>query len=251
MPKAMTRKQIKFFGTKAQRAGLKRKVSNSRRKVRKNSPGNRAIAGYGSTTMNPPGGGGRVITGYGSTVMNGRRKRKRNASAGDKRVVIVNPRRRRAKNPGGASLFGSSLTSKNGLMIIGGGFTGLIVAKTLPSILPSSSIGSSATGRFVLALAAGWAGAWAGRKFVSSSFGDGVLFGGMIQAGSIALDAFLPSVYSSLGIGLGELMPGKFPVPQNPIRAALAARAIAAPVAPGSTPRVAMSGLTRAFGNAF
>lgn len=34
-----------------------------------NPPGNRAIAGYGSTTMNPR--GGRVITGYGSTVMNG------------------------------------------------------------------------------------------------------------------------------------------------------------------------------------
>ena len=252
MAKQLSAKQIKFFGTKAQRASLKRRVSNGRRKVRKNSPGNRAIAGYGSTTMNPPGGGaGRVITGYGSTVMNGRRKKRRNSSAGDKRVVIVNPRRRKAKNPGGASLFGSSLTSKNGLMILGGGFTGLVIAKTLPTLLPSSSIGSSGTGQFVLALASAWAAAWAGRKFVSAQFGDGVLFGGMIQAGSIALNAFLPSVYSSLGIGLGELMPGKFPVPQNPIRAALAARQIAAPVAPGSTPRVAMSGLTRAFGSAF
>ena len=67
MAKQLSAKQIKFFGTKAQRASLKRRVPNGRRKVRKNSPGNRAIAGYGSTTMNPPGGGaGRVITGYGS-----------------------------------------------------------------------------------------------------------------------------------------------------------------------------------------
>jgi hypothetical protein len=52
------------------------------RKRRRNPPGNRAIAGYGSTTMNPP---GRVITGYGSTVMNG---------AGRTNVVF-NGRRRR------------------------------------------------------------------------------------------------------------------------------------------------------------
>jgi hypothetical protein len=222
MAKQLTAKQVKFFGTKAQRAALKRKkVSPGRRRVAKNSSSVPAVAAP--------------------------RKKRRKRPA----VVGVMPHRKRAKNPGGASLFGSSLTSKNGLMIIGGGFTGLIVAKTLPSLLPSSSIGSSSTGKFVLALASAWAGAWAGRKFVSSSFGDGVLFGGMIQAGSIALDAFLPAVYSSLGIGLGDLMPGKFPVPQNPIRAALASKQIAAPVAPGSTPRVAMSGLTRAFGSAF
>jgi hypothetical protein len=224
MAKAMTAKQVKFFGTKAQRAALKRKkVSPNRRRVAKNSSSVPAVAAP-------------------------RKKRRKRPAA----VGVTPPHRKRAKsNPGGASLFGSSLTSKNGLMIIGGGFTGLIVAKTLPSLLPSSSIGSSSTGKFVLALASAWAGAWAGRKFVSSSFGDGVLFGGMIQAGSIALDAFLPAVYSSLGIGLGDLLPGKFPVPQNPIRAALASKQIAAPVAPGSTPRVAMSGLTRAFGSAF
>ena len=137
-------------------------------------------------------------------------------------------------------------------MILGGGFTGLIAAKFIPTLLPASltgSIGSSTGGRFILTLAAALASGWAATKFVNPQFGDGVLFGGLIQAGSVALNTFLPSVYTSLGVGLGELMPGRFPVPQNPIRAAMASRQIAAPV--GAQARVTMSGLTRAYGTAF
>ena len=55
-----------------------------KRNPRRNPPGNRAIAGYGSTTMNPH----RVITGYGSTVMNG----------SGKTNVVFNGRRGRRRN---------------------------------------------------------------------------------------------------------------------------------------------------------
>jgi hypothetical protein len=70
----------------------------------------------------------------------------------------------------------------------------------------------------------------------------------------VGLNAFLPSVYSSLGIGLGDLLPGSFAVPQNPIRAGMQQRRIAAPApaaAQGGQARVTMSGLARAYGSAF
>ena len=71
-----------------------------------------------------------------------------------------NPRRRR--NP---SLFGTSLTSKEGLMILAGGLAGVAGSKFIPTLLPSSltgSIASSNVGQTVLtgvsAVALGWIG---------------------------------------------------------------------------------------------
>jgi hypothetical protein len=324
-------KQIVIFGTKRQKAALKAKRARSR------NPGNRAIAGYGSTTMNrrknaPGNGGGRVITGYGSTVMNKRRN-----SNGDKRVVIVNPKRspnpallvtlgpvlnphrsnampktakrrpntkrrtvatnhrrrvakshrprtkivyrakpnkrrtrpnrtrvvvmrrpNRRRTRGNPDFFGGSLTSKQSLMILGGGFAGLIGTKFIPTLLPATltgSIGTSTAGQFAISLAAAVAVGWAAGKFVSPAFGNGAMFGGLIQATSVGLNAFLPSVYSSLGIGLGDLLPGSFAVPQNPIRAGMQRRIAAPAAAPaaaqGGQARVTMSGLARAYGSAF
>ena len=115
----MTAKQIKYFGTKRQRAALKarRKRPVAKHRARKN-PGEarKVIAGYGSTTMNPrrkrknAGGQARkVITGYGSTVMNPRRKKRKNAASGKTNVVFNGKRKRKngakrraakRKNPG-------------------------------------------------------------------------------------------------------------------------------------------------------
>ena len=184
------------------------------------------------------------------------RKRKNRRNPARRVVVVARNRRRTRRNP---SLFGASLGSKQSLMILGGGFAGLIGAKFIPTLLPTSltgSIGSSNGGRFVLTLASALAVAWAAGKFVGPQFGDGALFGGLIQAGSVALNAFLPSVYSSLGIGLGDLLPGSFAVPQNPIRAGMARPALPAPAkgaagATGGQARVTMSGLARAYGSAY
>jgi hypothetical protein len=231
MPATKTRRTAANKGTYKRR---RKTVSANRRRVAKNQ--HRPRTKYRTKTV--------VKYRYRAKAKNRRRNPRR-------RVVVVkrkNYRRRTRRNP----LFGASLGSKQSLMILGGGFTGLIAAKFIPTLLPASltgSIGSSTGGRFILTLAAALASGWAATKFVNPQFGDGVLFGGLIQAGSVALNTFLPSIYTSLGVGLGDLMPGRFPVPQNPIRAAMAARQIAAPV--GAQARVTMSGLTRAYGTAF
>jgi hypothetical protein len=220
----------------------KRSVASNRRRVAKNAHRPRTKRRTRTIT--------KTVVRY-RTKPNKRRKRSRNP-----RTVVVmkrNTRRRRtARNP---SLFGSSLTSKQGLMILGGGFTGLVAAKFIPTLLPTSmtgSLGASGGGRFVLTLGSAIAAAWAAGKFATPAFADGVLFGGLIQAGSVALNAFLPGVYSSLGIGLGDLLPGSFTVPQNPIRAGMAPAALPAPKgASGGQARVTMNGLARAYGNAF
>jgi hypothetical protein len=75
-----------------------------------------------------------------------------------------------------------------------------------------------------------------------------VLFGGMMQTLSVALNAFLPSVWTALNPslgGLGDLVPGQFTVPQNPIRAALP---VAAPMPAQAMKPVSMG---RAFRSAF
>ena len=301
-------KQIAIFGTKRQKAALKAKRARAR------NPGNRAIAGYGSTTMNRrrnargnpkrspnpallvtlgpvlnprrskatmPKRAKRSMNTKRRRVSSNRRRVARNAhrprtrvvtrtkvvyrtksnrrrkARNPRRTVIVQRRRtnRRRRNP---DLFGSSLTSKQSLMVIGGGFAGLIATKFIPTLLPTSvlgTVGTSTAGQFVVSLVAALATGWAAGKFVGPAFGNGAMFGGIIQAVSVGLNGFLPNVYSSLGIGLGDLLPGSFTVPQNPIRAGMQPRRIAAPAAaPASTggqARVTMSGLARAYGNAF
>jgi hypothetical protein len=172
------------------------------------------------------------------------------------RVVVVQRRNTRRRSRSNPDFFGGSLTSKQSLMILAGGFAGLIGAKFIPTLLPATltgSIGTSTAGQFAISLAAAVAVGWAAGRFVSPAFGNGAMFGGLIQATSVGLNAFLPSVYSSLGIGLGDLLPGSFAVPQNPIRAGMQPRRIAAPAAPaqGGQARVTMSGLARAYGSAF
>ncbi len=155
----------------------------------------------------------------------------------------VSRRRNSRRNP---TLFGNSITSRRGLTLIGGGIAGVVAAKFIPTMLPISmlgSLGGSAVGRTVITGASAVLAGWAASR-VDKEFGEGVLFGGLMQTASVALNAFLPSLYAQLGIGLGELMPGAFSVPQNPIRAGI----------PAPTPvnaRVTMNGLARAYGAAY
>ena len=172
-----------------------------------------------------------------------RRRRRRNAPVMRRRNRHYHRRRR---NP---ELFGQPLFGKNSLELVGGGLLGLVAAKFIPTLIPTSITGgltSSSVGRTVVTAISAVVGAWAGSK-VSPQLGQGMLFGGMIQTASVALNAFLPSVYGTLNPSLGDLLPGQFPVPQNPIRAGIPAPAAAA-VATGSQNRIPMSGLARAYG---
>jgi hypothetical protein len=134
------------------------------------------------------------------------------------------------------------------LTMVGGGLIGVAAAKFLPTLVPANLIpgGGSFIVRTVITGAAAFAAGWLGRKFVSGEFGDAVLFGGLMQTGSVALNAMLPGFRiggQSLALsGMGELMPGQFTVPQNPLRL---------PPPPPTQARMTMNGLTRAYGVAF
>ena len=131
----------------------------------------------------------------------------------------------------------------------------MAAAKFIPTLIPSSiqsTLGGSTIMKVVVTGASAVAAGWLASK-VSQAFGEGVLFGGLMQTGSVALNAFLPG-FQIAGIpiglsGFGELLPGSFAVPQNPIRAAIAPPAPPAGSAAG--PRLTVSGLSRAYGTAF
>lgn len=132
-------------------------------------------------------------------------------------------RRRHAvkRNP---SVFGARLGSKQSLTMIGGGLTGVVATKFLPTLIPTSmapQLMTSNIGRTAVSLGAALASGWLATKFVGAPFGEGVYFGGLMQTASVALNTFLPAVYKTLGIGLGDFVPGQFAVPQNPVRGAI------------------------------
>lgn len=185
------------------------------------------------------------------------RRRRKNAT----RIVVMSPRRRRRSNPTrrrvtvrrrssgrrrNPELFGRSVGVTEMTKQVLGGLVGVTIVKTVPSMLPaaatSSPILATATS-VVTALAAGYI---TGKMF--PDLASAVMFGGLMQAGSVLLNQFLPSVGSTIGLsGLGNLVgPASFPVPQNPLRPGT----VVAMPAP-SSPRIGSSGMGRAFKSAF
>jgi hypothetical protein len=87
MAKRLSAKQLKYFGTKRQKAAARA----SRKK-------NRAKPKAHHRPRTKPNAARKVITGYGSTVMNPpRRKKRKNASASGKTNVVFNPKKRKRK----------------------------------------------------------------------------------------------------------------------------------------------------------
>lgn len=140
-----------------------------------------------------------------------------------RRASNVHHRRRRHysrhRNP---ALFGRS-GGKDLLIMVGGGLVGVAATKYLPTLLPTSITASMGSGPFMGILVSG-AGAflagWLARRFVGQTFGDAVMFGGLMQVGSQVLTAIAPPALASrLALsGLGEIVPGMYVVPQNPIK---------------------------------
>jgi hypothetical protein len=130
-----------------------------------------------------------------------------------------------------------------------GGLIGVTAAKIIPGMLPASLLGSPIM-RIVVSGASAWAAGMVGSK-VSGPFGNAVLFGGLMQTGSLALNAFIPSIGGQIGLrgmgGLGDIVPGYFPVPQNPIYPGTPPMLASAP----TTARTTMNGLSRAWGPAW
>ncbi len=128
-----------------------------------------------------------------------------------------NSRRSYRRNP---AIFGRS-GGKDLLMMVGGGLIGVAATKFLPTLIPSSitsMLGASPIVGVGMTIAGAFAASWLAKR-VSTELGDAVLFGGLMQAGSVLLTAFAPaSVASQLALsGMGDIVPGWFAVPQNPV----------------------------------
>lgn len=144
-----------------------------------------------------------------------RRTGKRNAQ----RIVVITPKRngkrRRSSNP---HFFGQQVNAMKMAEYIAGGLIGVAVNKAvlpmLPTSLTSNTFAATAT---AIALAAA---EWFVASLVDKDFGSAVGFGALMAAGTQVLNAFVPSVGSTIGLsgrGWGDFVPGRFVVPQNPI----------------------------------
>jgi hypothetical protein len=104
---------------------------------------------------------------------------------------------------------------------IGAGLAGVALTKAIVPMLPDSLRSSQAmavASSLGVAVAIGWAAAK-----MDAKIGSAVLFGGLMQAASVFLNTFVPPVGRYIGLqggrGVGEFVPARFPVPQNPILA--------------------------------
>jgi hypothetical protein len=165
---------------------------------------------------------------------------------------------RRHRNP---ALFGQTVGAFEMAKAIAGGLAGVAITKAVPNMLPAG-IGGTPIMNTVISIAVAVAAGMAVKALVKGDpiLGDAVLFGGLMQAGSVALNSFLPTVggvigLQGLGNGIGDLVNGRFPIPQNPIMAGQQRMAIAAPpsAAPGA-PAPASAGvgaIYNPYGRAF
>jgi len=196
-----------------------------------------------------------------STVTRRRRRRRNPLSAAPARrrrstrrrnPISVRRVRRRSTRRRNPALFGRSMsTTQMGQAIIGG-LVGVTATKMITAQLPANIV----SGPFMRVVASGFAafvaGWLAGR--VSQPFGDAVTFGGLMQTGSLALNAIVPTIGSQIGLrgGLGELVAGHFVVPQNPLSPYAMPMMAAGPSGTyGENAPVTMSGRLRSFGRAF
>jgi len=103
--------------------------------------------------------------------------------------------------------------------MVGGGLIGVAATKFLPTLLPASTLtGLGSFGGVLLTGAGAFVASWIFKKFMPS-MADAVLFGGLMQTASVLLTAFAPaSLAQRLALsGMGDIIPGNFVVPQNPI----------------------------------
>lgn len=141
-------------------------------------------------------------------------------------------------------MFGVSMSGANLAQAVFGGLVGVAATKFIPSAIPNIGLGSSGISRILISLGSAFAAGYAAEKAIGKTFGSAVLFGGLMQTGSVALNAFLPSIGSQIGLtgrrrGVGDLINTRgHVVPSNPVRMPIA-------------PRVTTSGLNRAWGPAF
>jgi hypothetical protein len=149
-------------------------------------------------------------------------------SAGGKKnpgtkVVFISPKqnkggvthRKKSRNP---TFFGSNATPIQMGQYVLGGLIGVTVNRVVLPMLPAALTSSNT---FATLSAFGLAALeWWAASFISKDFGAAVGFGALMNAATQGLNAFVPSVGTTIGLsgrGTGEFVPAKFAVPQNPI----------------------------------
>lgn len=157
------------------------------------------------------------------------------------RVIITAPKKKAnmhsaprvasAKNP---VIFGQNMKPVQLGKALAGSLIGVMICKLVPPMLPETIVGNQAL-RVLVTGAIAFGSGMAAQK-ADPVFGDGVMYGGLMQTVSIGLNTYLPSVGSRIALsgarrpGMGYVVPGQFGYPENPIRNALAAPAPPAPV---------------------
>ena len=138
-----------------------------------------------------------------------------------RRRHAANPRRRRRVHHYARRMnpFGSS--TKDMVTLAGGILVGVAATKYIPSLLPASILptgGSPYTGILITGASA-FAAGYLAHRFMPGQFANGVMAGGIALTLSQVLNAFAPSAVSrQLALsGMGDIIPGYYVVPQNPI----------------------------------
>lgn len=137
------------------------------------------------------------------------------------RVIVMAPKknkgvaRRRRSNP---SFFGSSISPVQVGQYVLGGLIGVTLNRIALPMLPATITSSN---MFATVAAFGIAAAeWWLFSMWDKNFGAAVGFGALMNAATQGLNAFVPTVGSTIGLsgrGTGDFVPARFTVPQNPI----------------------------------
>ena len=269
-------KQIRHFGTKAQKAALKRRRSTARKsnpKRRSSRPRTHAKTKvvYRTKTVKAKANRKRrranplqmVTLGLinprkGKKVAKTKRRNPRRKSTAttkrrrknSTRIVVMgrkpNARHRRSNRRRNPSIGGVSGAKGIGELLIGG-VAGVTLATATPAFLPAAMTGNTLFSAVSVG-AVGWAaGMLVTKMFGNKNIGDGVTLGAWLTAVQQIITSYAP------GLGLSGFVPAQFNVPDNPVWAGnqklLAARAAAAAAATTTTP--SMKGVMSAYGGAY
>ncbi len=145
-----------------------------------------------------------------------KRSKKRNST----RVIVMAPKRngRRGKrrNP---QMFGMNVSAGQAAKMVAAGLVGVTATKLIVPQLPATIV-STPLGAAVSSIAVAIAGGWLIGKW-DATLGSAFAFGGLMQAGSIVLNAVpIPGASNFAlagGRGMGYFASASYPVPQIPI----------------------------------
>jgi hypothetical protein len=129
---------------------------------------------------------------------------------------VSHARRKGRRNP---SFFGAQATPIKMAEYIAGGLIGVTINRAILPMLPASVTSNtffSTLAAFGIALLEWWAG-----SMISKDFGSAVGFGALMNAGSTALNTFIPQVGSAVGLsgrrGLRDFVGAPWTVPDTSV----------------------------------